>query len=134
MKRTWTLMIGLMLLSTTVCTGVEVVGPIGQPTTNIGQFPLLPQMQAADALCTISASLGESAGSLIAPYANWTPAPEPALMTVGVDLTAQRTECVNAICSGVRQSHDAFPSIFDSSGIPLYMCWPVLRSEVYIVP
>lgn len=113
MKQTWTLMIGLLLLSAAVCSG-EILQTQGEPICyadpgwDLGPIcadpGFVPQDQgpavgigqlaqtnvgycpsnAADALYIISGSLSESTGSLIPTSANWDSTPEPAQVQLNV--------------------------------------------------
>jgi hypothetical protein len=138
MKRTWTLMIGLTLLSALVCSGE------GVNTFPVGYISLLPPsllwMPSNDTLCTISASLSESTGSLIASSVNGDPAPQPAIVNVGADLAAQRIECGDAVRSNVQQLRNAVPQVVpgfgegEVTGILPYHLVVVVENDLHILP
>ena len=132
MKRTWTLMIGLMLLLAVVCSGQIQQGldAMGWPSP-------------ADTLCAMSASLCEAAGFLIAPIEDWNPTTEPAPVqtNVAMNLAAQRIACGDAVRNSIGQIRDMVPQMLPGFGeavIPpivdiIYSAQPIAVVPAYLV-
>jgi hypothetical protein len=123
MKRTWTLMIGLTLVSAAACSGqpdMRIWVPMPD-TSQVVSLETYSLMQGGASMPTALAlsMLRESAGSLIdlSLYRDLTPMPAPVVSDIRMDLAAQMAARTDAIHSCASQTCNSVQQMFAGSGL-----------------